>query len=647
MSVFSEYGGVFMNKYSRYIYKNYRVYGVSAGVVECVCENPEIYCYVGKSDAISFQNKEFIDEGLVNLNGDSVVRWDFSSLVEMKKFVNVCKRSGVEVYESDVSIINKVMFDNKFEIDVGQRKLWYDIETNRDKTIKSIAGIGYDGREFFCDDGGLIEDFYDFVMDYDILLGWNNLAFDREFLLKEFGGDEAYMLKNEIDIMLEYKKKNSEASYTLEYIGKKVGMDKLEFREDLSGEELKRYNLRDVEITKAIDENYGLSDIALNLSKLSRMPQPKQCGMMGFIDNILLIEAKSKGFVLPDVKNNKIPDGKRFSGATIFEPKPGRWDGVGVFDFKALYPNIVVNERISPDKDRVILPDMVSRIMRDEEVIKKKIKTNKKFKYERGALKILRNAIYGVMGNPSFRVFDVDIASRITEKARNMLSLLKQLVEDVGLEVIYGDTDSIFVKLESMNQGEKLVKMLNRRMNPYKVEFEKYFETLLFFSDSDGNGVKKRYGGKDLISGETIVKGLEMKRSDSFELLNRIQKEMLNLLLGGCDESEVRRYVEEMKVRIICGEFDKELIFSKGVKEDINEYKVEAPQVKVMRKMLNAGLEVGYRVYYVMTSDGVEPVIDGKIPDNINRDWYIKNRIGPMVKRMLSVFGIAKQKRLI
>jgi DNA polymerase elongation subunit (family B) len=71
------------------------------------------------------------------------------------------------------------------------------------------------------------------------------------------------------------------------------------------------------------------------------------------------------------------------------------------------------------------------------------------------AVKILMNSFYGVFASSFYRFTDPKLGASITEWARyNIKNIIRQL-DDEGKDVVYSDTDSIFVRSPVSERKEK------------------------------------------------------------------------------------------------------------------------------------------------------------------------------------------------
>ncbi|MGI0141572.1 MAG: DNA polymerase domain-containing protein [Candidatus Micrarchaeales archaeon] len=168
-----------------------------------------------------------------------------------------------------------------------------------------------------------------------------------------------------------------------------------------------------------------------------------------------------------------------YEGAYVKMPDPGIYDKMAVFDFRGLYPSIIIAHNIDPStmcddctdyyesptgtrfrKDRVGIMPLVLRLLIDErsEVKKafKKDPDNKGLAARQTALKILANAFYGYLGYPRSRWYSRQCASSVTSYARFFITKTIDEAENAGFKVLYGDSigkDSLVrIKFDENNE---------------------------------------------------------------------------------------------------------------------------------------------------------------------------------------------------
>ncbi|MEM1759598.1 MAG: DNA polymerase domain-containing protein, partial [Thermofilaceae archaeon] len=247
------------------------------------------------------------------------------------------------------------------------------------------------------------------------------------------------------------------------------------------------------------------------------------------------------------------------------------------------------------------------------------------------AYKTLANALYGVFGAEGFRFYDVSRASRVTAKGRELIQRAFAIVESMGFEALYGDTDSIFVTgwsddldLLALEAG------LNSELSPYRVKLERKGDIYLL--------AKKRYIFRSA-DGKTIYRGVETVRGDWARLFKEVVSTVVEKIFEGRLD-EIRTYLEGVRSALYAGRLDESLVVCKSF-NPTKEYRTQAEHVRAARKYsavtgtpLEAITEVCY--VYVPYGDGVEPVVNGRIPKRLDYDRYW-SRLAQLVKRLVQL----------
>ncbi|MBF4275135.1 DNA polymerase domain-containing protein, partial [Vibrio anguillarum] len=280
------------------------------------------------------------------------------------------------------------------------------------------------------------------------------------------------------------------------------------------------------------------------------------------------------------------------------------------------------------------------------------------------ALKIIMNSFYGVLGSSGCRFFDTRLASSITMRGHEIMKTTKQLVEEQGYQVIYGDTDSTFVALNSAYSeqqadeiGKKLVKYINAWWKQelkqrfgidsfldleYETHYRKFLMPTIRGSET---GSKKRYAG--LVSKDNdekiVFKGLESARSDWTQLAQEFQQRLYMMVFHDQDPSD---YVKNTVEQIEAGEFDNMLIYRKRLHRRLHEYEKNIPpQVRAARiadeKNARLGRPLQYQnrgyIEYLMTVSGPEP--KEYLESAIDYQHYIEKQIKPVAEAILPFVG--------
>jgi len=293
-----------------------------------------------------------------------------------------------------------------------------------------------------------------------------------------------------------------------------------------------KYSKKDSELAMKLVSRLNLLDKYVALAKISGtlLQDILDSGETTRIENLILREFNKEDFVLPCK-----PDGSEVSrrekmrkvelkGGYVLEPEKGLHSSVIVLDFKAMYPSLirtfnicpttlimngdVENPIVSPSGAKFvpenirkgIIPKILERLMDERQRVKGKIKKDsepgkiRELRAEEFALKIMSNAFYGHFGYPRAKIYSMDIAKSITAFGRETIRKTKEFIEkNFGYKVIYGDTDSVMVKvpfekLEEMKKaGEEVAKKVTSVLKGImELELEKIFKRFLPLT-------KKRY----------------------------------------------------------------------------------------------------------------------------------------------------------
>jgi DNA polymerase-2 len=275
------------------------------------------------------------------------------------------------------------------------------------------------------------------------------------------------------------------------------------------------------------------------------------------------------------------------------------------------------------------------------------------------AIKIMMNALFGVLAAPSCRFADPAIANAITGFGQQTLAWTRDAFESEGVEVLYGDTDSVFVQLQAADpdaahsEAEKLRERVQsaigaRIREQYDVEprleleLEKIFERFLMPRVRGGtSGSKKRYAGWTDARLELV--GLESVRRDWPAVARRLQTGMLTRVF---QDEEVLPFVRSLVERVLAGELDEELVYAKRVRKGaLERYTATTPpHVQAARK---AGGAAGPVVRYVITATGPEPVLPGRpFPEAVDRRHYLDRVLRPVADSILDLLDTSLDEAL-
>ncbi|OKY78207.1 MAG: DNA polymerase PolB3 [Candidatus Methanohalarchaeum thermophilum] len=459
-------------------------------------------------------------------------------------------------------------------------------------------------------------------------------------------------------------------------------------------EELLEYAKDDVRSTFGVGNE--LLPTQIELSKMSRqfLDEVSKMGRGRQVEWFLMSEAYDRGELFPNKGNYGKRSEKSYLGGFVLEPKRGLHENVVSLDFSSMYPSLMVSYNISPDtlieddeaselkeEDyyeapevghkfrkspdgffREILQDLIKR----RNQIKQKIdereleKDKRLLNIRQKAIKTLTNSFYGYTGWNAARWYKKECAEATTAWGRKMIKEAIKKAENQGFKVIYGDTDSIFIKKDGIgeNKIEKQSKDLAQSLNdelPLNIEIEDVYKTI-FFTEK-----KKRYAGLNL-DNEIYIRGLEVRRGDWCKLAKKIQKKVIEIILKDKNPDKAVNVIKDTINDLRNGEIPLEdLVIRKTLKKKISNYKSKQAHVRAAEKAKEKGYKIdpGGMVSFIVIKRGGENVGDRSYPIEMIKDfsnniiefkdktgkykidqkYYIDKQVIPAVNRILNYFG--------
>ncbi len=157
---------------------------------------------------------------------------------------------------------------------------------------------------------------------------------------------------------------------------------------------------------------------------------------------------------------------QRVKGAFVFEPTPGFYKNIAVFDYRSLYPSIITAHNISlgtlgcecckttgtvPIEEGTLwfcthkkgfLSTIIEDIIKTRAAIKKQLKTTKDplLAARSEALKLLANSFYGYLGFAPARWYSIECASATTAWGRHHIHTVIEEAKKAEFTVLYGDS---------------------------------------------------------------------------------------------------------------------------------------------------------------------------------------------------------------
>ena len=615
------------------------------------------------------------------------------------------------LYDKDVGPFVEVEHDkykNVLDIercesfDVNLDVLTFDIECSlRTKDMYCIAAqLNNNAGVVFTNANGearMIEDFVEYIqaVDPDIITGYNSNGFDIPVIMRkakslnvDFGigreGDEPWMREDNkrrikswfvsgrifVDTWQQVKQELKPIQESLGFVGELLGVgskdnvDASRIEEEWKNRRLSviKYCKKDVKVTYDVFMHDKIASIskAMALSIASDLPLEHSFAPVTsrIVDSLLIRRFDKKGFAVPqNTWNNKA---KKIKGATVFEVfEPGIYHNVGIFDFKSMYPSVMIKNNICPTtftksetNDSVRSPLGVYFMLDKESIVPKILKSlwewrdETKLKIEKNgdyfdrlqySIKVLMNSFYGVMASDFYRFTNPSIGGSITAFARLGIQNVNDELAAREYTVIYGDTDSVFVQLKD-EDPHVLAKELSAR--GLEMELEKILST--FFT----HGAKKRYAAMvEWPKEEFYVKGYELKRGDSFKIQREVLEQSLRLILQDKPDDALKLVTEAVR-KIKNEEIELEdLIVTKSVKspsEYVNPDSNAGVQAAAKLQARGYPWLPGTKISWVVSNSKqtpmeVEPYIEtADMKVKYDRDYYADR----LVRTMSDIAGV-------
>lgn len=322
---------------------------------------------------------------------------------------------------------------------------------------------------------------------------------------------------------------------------------------------------------------------------------------------------------------------------------------------------------VKPHIREGVLPRMLREVLSARVMTKHTLRVmhmhrgmQKRLQAQQLALKLLANVTYGYCGATfSGRMPCVEIADSIVQAGRETLEHAMSLVErtpEWGAELVYGDTDSLFVHVpgRSKNDAFRIGREIAERVSalhpaPVLLRLEKVYQPSLLVS-------KKRYAGYRFDSPQQAravldVKGLEMIRRDGHAVQRRLQEACIRLLFETRDLSAVKRYCQRQWTKLYAGQISPHLLIISRQVRLVYASQASLPPgaVVAMRQHRLFGLAPhdGERVPYLIVHGApasklqdlaIAPSELSTYP--LHMEYYVQRTILPVLDRILGLVGV-------
>jgi len=369
-------------------------------------------------------------------------------------------------------------------------------------------------------------------------------------------------------------------------------------------------------------------------------------------------------------------------GAFVYEPKPGLYKKIAMFDFTSMHTSIIVSFNISKatlleekgkdsyespeinykgkstkfyfEKKPGFFPILVKEIFEKRKQFKVEYKKNPNTitQARSNAFKLLSASVHGYVAFFGARYFSAEASNSILAFVRKFNKEAIEKTKTEGYEVIYADTDSVAFLLGNKTQKQSLefLKKLNSELpGIMELELDGFFERGLWVTTRAGTtGAKKKYALVDK-QGKLKIRGFETVRRDWCPLAREVQNKIIRQILKQGNEKKSLEYVKEIIKKLKQREIEKEdLIIRTQLKKPISEYKSISPHVVAAKKMKEQEIPVSQGnliEYFIAETPGNKKLVRDKVKlpnekGEYNIEYYLENQVLPAVENIFHVFDI-------
>ncbi|KAI1501642.1 DNA polymerase family B [Biscogniauxia marginata] len=280
------------------------------------------------------------------------------------------------------------------------------------------------------------------------------------------------------------------------------------------------------------------------------------------------------------------------------------------------------------------------------------------------ALKLLANVTYGyTSASFSGRMPCSEIGDSIVQTGRETLERAIAMIHSVErwkADVVYGDTDSLFIYLpgrtkdQAFDIGNEIAKTItDMNPRPVKLKFEKVYHPCVLLAKKRYVGYK--YESKDQVKPDFDAKGIETVRRDGTPAEQMIEEKALKILFETADLSQVKSYFQRQCDKIMRGAVSiQDFCYARELK--LGNYSEKGPpppgaliSAKKMLEDARAEPQYGERVPYVVISGAPGArLIDrcvapeellGNAHLQLDAEYYISKNLIPPLERIFNLVG--------
>ncbi|KHJ48876.1 DNA polymerase [Trichuris suis] len=417
-------------------------------------------------------------------------------------------------------------------------------------------------------------------------------------------------------------------------------------------------------------------------------------------DYLLLHAFNSLGYVYPEKQSKKwktktelddLEDGlferkkASYTGGLVLEPRKGFYDKyILLLDFNSLYPSIIQEYNICfttvdtkpkaggdwipslPDSSipTGVLPCEIKRLVQSRRQVKQLMNSScspelwQQYNIRQQALKITANSVYGCLGFGASRFYAKPLAALVTSKGREILIETKDVVEKLGLEVVYGDTDSLMIKTNSSNLdevlalGKKVKTEVNKRYRLLELDIDGVYKKLLLLKKKKYAALAVEQGPDGQWTVKKELKGLDIVRRDWSEVAVMAGKRVVDQILSDLQVDDmldnIMSYLSELATAIRNSSLPLEAyVIHKQLTKNPADYldKTGQPHAAVALRMNSLGhhFQHGDVIDYVICLDGTSNPATKRAYHlkevqaqslSIDVKYYLSQQVYPVVARL-------------
>jgi DNA polymerase, archaea type len=426
----------------------------------------------------------------------------------------------------------------------------------------------------------------------------------------------------------------------------------------LSYSELAEYCYQDAQLVLRLTQFDGevVMKLVTALSRISFLPieDMSRQGVSGWIRSMMFREHRLRNYIIPrpeEITETKgatsttaVIKGKKYKGGMVVDPIPGVHFQVAVLDFASLYPSIIKTWNLGyetilcnhpedrtnkiPGTDHWVcrktkaMESQLVGSLRDIRIKWYKPKSKEKnlppatlswYQVVQNALKVVLNASYGVFGSDRFSLYCPPLAESTAAVGRYDITSTIQEAKRLGIEVFYGDTDSLFLGTPDKTKLDALIQWSKKELG-MELEVDKNYRYVALSLR------KKNYMGVHP-DNRVDIKGLTGKKRHTPEFIKETFNQMIGILgqvqtpLDFDDaRSKIKSLVQDSYSKLRNRKYSlDDLAFNMMIGKSVGGYTKTTPQhVKAAQQLKDKGDEIkaGDLVSFVKVSTGagVKPV---------------------------------------